>query len=137
MERFWCPAVWQDVGRYVKTCDPCQHMRPLPQYASKLSRPITGLFDLFYIKCLGPFPRPYEGCPRHLLVFVEHLTVSPIVRATRDEKEKTEMEFMGMYIIHSFMQRKVLLNYNAGCFTAVGLERFMKENGNMWKPVAA
>ena len=73
MARYWWPQVGKDVFRYVKTCDTCQRMSKLPPYPTKLTKPITSLFEVFSIDFAGPFPETQRSY-KHLLVCVEHLT---------------------------------------------------------------
>lgn len=136
-DRFWWPSICQDVERYVRTCDSCQRMKPLPPYASNMKRPTTGLFDVFYIDFSGPFPRHCEGGPRYLLICVEHLTGWPILKPTWDATSKTVRGFMEKEVIHPFGAPKVVVSDNAGCFTAHNLVKFMDVHGTKWKPVAA
>lgn len=112
-------------------------MQTVPRYVSNLKRPVAGLFDVFSIDFAGPFPVPYVGGPKYLLVCVEHLTGWPVVRATKDATSKTVMDFVEKNIVHSFGPPKTVVIDNASCFTAVNLVDYMKASGIEWKTVAA
>ena len=50
------PTVYKDVRDYVKSCDGCQKVRPIPKYKTTLRLPISSLFSGISIAFAVPFP---------------------------------------------------------------------------------
>lgn len=103
----------------------------------ELSRPMTGLFDFFYIDLVGPFLRPCQNGPRHVLICLEHLIDWTMEKATPDVTTEAAKEFMEKEVLHSFRPPKTMASENAGFFIAAGLVNFMENNDTEWKRMAA
>lgn len=55
--RLWRPTVRQDVKQYIKTCDTCQKIKPVPRYMFVLGGTVTVLFEVYLIDFAGPFQK--------------------------------------------------------------------------------
>lgn len=90
--------------------------------------PTTGLFHTFSINFAGPLPLLPED-ERYLLILVEHLNSSPMVRANRTEAAEIVPGFVEKGILHPFIPPGTIISDNANCFTAASVSRLMKAYG--------
>lgn len=79
--RFWWPGVQSDVSNYGTTYEVCQRMKSISQYLTSRKIPRCSLFEVFSIDFSGSFPKSTSG-NQLLVIFIEHLTGWPIVKAT-------------------------------------------------------
>lgn len=136
-ERYWWPKVATDVYSFVRSCDPCQRMKGIPTYHTKLTRPITNLFEVFSIDFAGPIPSSLDGRDRYILICVEHLTNWPIARITENATAEVVARFVEEEVVSPFGPPKKIISDNAGCFTARLLSNLMGKYGIEWKTVLA
>lgn len=121
----------------MKACDDCQGMKPIHKYITTLRRTLKGLFKVFSIDFTGPFPVPYSGSPRFLLVLVEHLTDWRILRVTKNATAHTVLNFMEEEVLHTCGLPRVVVGDNSGCITARSMVYFIRKTRVKWKPFAA
>jgi hypothetical protein len=60
--RFWKPELFKEVDNYVKNCVKCQEYslkRPVYKFDGKSE--ISGVFSVWYLDYLGPFPLSNNG----------------------------------------------------------------------------
>lgn len=125
-----------DLHRYVQTCDACQRMKAPEANLTSLYIPQTSLFEVFSVAFAGLFPITKRR-NRFLLVYVEHLTEWPIVKATGRVTMKLVVSVLKTEVILSFGAPKTILSDNAACFTAQAVQRLMKSIGTEWRIVLA
>lgn len=72
-----------------------------------------------------------------LLVFVEHQTEWPVVRATNMTAADDIVSFLMEEPFLPFGAPKIILSDNSACFTAQAVQRHKKRHGKTWSTVAA
>lgn len=90
--RYYWPQMFNDVRRYVQTCDDCQrrgkNRRVEPLHPIKVGQP----FDRLGMDIVGPLPKTRRG-NTHIVVATEYLTKWPEARALPNAKASSVVSF--------------------------------------------
>jgi hypothetical protein len=90
--RYYWPQMYEDVRRYVRTCDDCQrrgkNRRVEPLHPIKVGQP----FDRIGMDIVGPLPMTKRG-NKYIVVATEYLTKWPEARAIPDAKASSVVSF--------------------------------------------
>ena len=90
--RFYWPQMYDDVRRYVQSCDECQkrgkNKRTEPLHPIKVGQP----FDRVGMDIVGPLPKTKNG-NLYIVVATEYLTKWPEARAIPDAKASSVISF--------------------------------------------
>lgn len=78
----WWPTGMKGVHDYVKSCGGCEKASKLPKYKTKLSLPVSALFETFSIAFDGPLRITHRGS-QYVIVAVKHLSNSFSSKRTR------------------------------------------------------
>ena len=73
-DRYWWPNVVNDLYKFVRSCDACKRMSRLARDEITLKRPITNIFEVYFIDDVGPISLSKDGKDRHILFCVEHMS---------------------------------------------------------------
>ena len=90
--RYYWPQMYDDVRKYVKSCDECQrrgkNKRNEPLHPIKVGQP----FDRLGMDIVGPLPKTTRG-NTHIVVATEYLTKWPEARAIPNAKASSVVSF--------------------------------------------
>jgi hypothetical protein len=90
--RYYWPQMYDDVRRYVQTCDECQrrgkNKRTEPLHPIKVGQP----FDRVGMDIIGPLPTTNKG-NKYIVVVTDYLTKWPEARALKDAKASSVVPF--------------------------------------------
>lgn len=106
--RYYWPQMFNDVRKYIQTCDECQrrgkNRRIEPLHPIKVGQP----FDRLGMDIVGPLPKTKRG-NTHIVVATEYLTKWPEARAIPNAKASSVVSFFYEDIICRHGCPKVLL----------------------------
>src|SRR3989337_1276046 len=97
-ERYYWPKMFDDVQKYIKSCDNCQRRGKAKRKEELLPLTIGAPFDKIGIDIKGPLPLTTKG-NRYLVVAIDYFTKWPEARAIPNAKAETVAAFIFEEII--------------------------------------
>lgn len=125
-----------DIVSYFESCDPCQRLKEFTKYYTKVSRPLTNLFEVFLIDFAGLFITSSRKS-NYLFIYLDHLTNWTLEKSTNNTTAETIIKFVEEDLVHLFGTPKSIIIDNTYCFLSVSMKNFEEEQGKTWKLVIA
>ena len=126
--RYYWPQMYDDVWRYVQTCDECQrkgkNKRTEPLHSIKVGQP----FDRIGMDIVGPLPTTNKG-NKYIVVATDYLTKWPEARALTNAKASSVVPFFYENIICRHGCPKELLTDRGTHFVNQMLDSLCEELG--------
>ena len=97
-KRYYWPQMYEDIRKYVNTCDTCQRREAQVRKEMLIPLQVKEPFHRIGIDIKGPLPRTQQG-NRYIIVAIDYFTKWPEAKAIADIKASTVAKFIFEEII--------------------------------------